>query len=199
MSGQIQNSFFSGSTIRWEILMQHITKSLKCHADTRWSSKSRAVDALYTQLPQVVSALNVLASDTFNAETIATAKSVLSNVDFKFLCTLHVWTRILTAIDRVNQCLQYKNVTIDRAAKMIEGLTKQIQNIRDEDFDKIFDEVLKLAEKIGIEGGFRQKRRRRVKRQDMDESADAGYEITPAENFKTKIFQVLDTLISHFK
>lgn len=40
-------TFFSGSTIRWEVLMKNINVSLKCHADTRWSSKAKAVNALY--------------------------------------------------------------------------------------------------------------------------------------------------------
>lgn len=49
-------TFFSGSTIRWEVLMKNINISLKCHADTRWSSKAKAVNTLHTQLPQVVTA-----------------------------------------------------------------------------------------------------------------------------------------------
>ncbi|KMQ87036.1 zinc finger mym-type protein 1-like protein [Lasius niger] len=183
-------TFFSGSTIRWEVLMKHINISLKCHADTRWSSKAKAVNALYTQLPQVVTALNVLTSDTFNAETIATAKFLLISINYKFVCTLIVWARILAAIDRVNQSLQLKNVTVDRGAKMIQGLTKQIQNFRDENFEKIFNEALKLSEKIGIEGDFVEKRKR---------AKDQDYNITSKENFTIKIFQVIDTLITHFQ
>lgn len=32
-------TFFSGSTTRWEVLMQNIKISSKCHAVTRWTSK----------------------------------------------------------------------------------------------------------------------------------------------------------------
>lgn len=98
-------------------------------------------------------------SGTLSAETIATAKLLLISIDFKFVCTLNVWARILTAIDRVNRSLQLKNITVDKSAKMIHGLTKQIQNFRDENFEKIFHEALKISEKIEIEGDFIEKRR----------------------------------------
>lgn len=172
--------------------MKNVNISLKCHADTRWSSKAKTVNALYTQLPQVVTALNVLVSGTFNAETIATAKLYLISIDFKFVCTLNVWERILTAIDRVNRSLQLKNVTVDKGAKMIQGLLKQIQNFRDENFENIFHEALKICEKVGIESDFVEKRRQAKKQ-------DTCYDMTTKENFKIKIFQVIDILITHFQ
>lgn len=184
-------TFFSGSTIRWEVLMKNINISLKCHADTRWSSKAKAVNALYAQFPQVVTALNVLISGSFNAETIATAKLLLISIDFKLVCTLHVWARILTVIDRINRSLQLKNITVDSGAKMIHGLTKQIQNFRDENFENVFHEAQKISEKIGIECDFVDKKRR-AKKQDISDN------MTPKENFKIKIFEVMDTLITHF-
>lgn len=72
---------------------------------------------------------------------------------------------------------------------MVQGLIKQIQNLRNKNFEKIFNEALKLSEKIGIEGDFIEKRNR-VKNQDIC------YNITPKESFKIKIFQIMDTLIT---
>lgn len=71
--------------------MKNINISLKCESDTRWSSKARAVKALKTQIPLVVNALNTLTSDQYNADTVATAKILLINIDCKFLCILDVW------------------------------------------------------------------------------------------------------------
>lgn len=57
--GKIQQLFifFSGSTLRWEILMKLLKVTLKPFSNTRWSSKSVAVKALYKQLPDVKYAL----------------------------------------------------------------------------------------------------------------------------------------------
>ncbi|KYN19759.1 hypothetical protein ALC57_07912, partial [Trachymyrmex cornetzi] len=87
------------------------------------------------------------------------------SIDFKFVCTLDVWLRILTAIDRVNKSLQLKKGPVDKGARMIQGLIKQIQNIRDENFEETFDRELKLSDNIGIEGDFVEKKRR-PKKQD---------------------------------
>lgn len=105
---------------------------------------------------------------------------------------MHVWARILIAIDRINQSLQLKNITVDSGAKMIHGLTQQIQNFRDENFENVFHKAQKISEKIGIECDFVDKKRR-AKKQDISDN------MTPKENFKIKIFEVIDTLITHFQ
>jgi len=43
---------------------------------------------------------------------------------------------------------------------MIQGLTKQIQNIKDENFEEIFDRALKLNDNIGIKDDFIKKRKK---------------------------------------
>lgn len=84
---------------------------------------------------------------------------------------------------------------MDIAAKLIEGLTKQIQNIRKQDFEA----SASAAEEIGVKNDFPEKRRRRVRRRDMDESVDENYDITPKQNFKLAMFEVLDRLVNHFQ
>lgn len=79
------------------------------------------------------------------------------------MCTLVIWARILTAIDRVNRNLQLKNVIVGKGAKMTQGLTKQIQNFRNKNFEKIFHEALQISKKIEIESDFVEKRRQAKK------------------------------------
>ncbi|KAL4089763.1 hypothetical protein QTP88_024734 [Uroleucon formosanum] len=52
--GLIQNIylFFSGSTSRWELLMQTMKITLKSHCDTRWSTKKQA-DSILGQIDKV--------------------------------------------------------------------------------------------------------------------------------------------------
>jgi len=49
---------------------------------------------------------------------------------------------------------------------MIQGLTKQIQNIKDENFEEIFDRALKLNDNIGIKDDFIKKRKKKRSKKD---------------------------------
>ena len=67
---------------------------------------------------------------SLNFDTVSSAKSLLKEIDFEFICWLEVWARTLTLIDRVNNSLQSKRQAADVAAKMIDGLAKSIENLR---------------------------------------------------------------------
>jgi hypothetical protein len=54
--------FFSSSTTRWQILTDKLKISLKSHSDTRWCSKANAVKALVTQLPELMDAMQEIAT-----------------------------------------------------------------------------------------------------------------------------------------
>jgi hypothetical protein len=49
--------FFSSSTARWGILTSCLNHTLKRHCDTRWSSKSTAIEAMHDQLLEIKTAL----------------------------------------------------------------------------------------------------------------------------------------------
>nr|CAH7756687.1 unnamed protein product [Callosobruchus chinensis] len=188
--------FFSSSTVRWETLMKHSNISLKKHADTRWASKARAVKALNSQLPQIWCVLKILTTNDYNAETISTAKNIMDQINYKFICTLQIWDKILESVDKVNVALQ--SMTIDKASELIKGLTSQIQNIR-ETVDIVFEKAKRICEQCDIEDNFPEKRRKRIKRHDLSESSDTGYDISQQQSFKIQINEAIDTIISELK
>nr|CAI5870317.1 unnamed protein product [Callosobruchus analis] len=190
--------FFSSSTVRWETLMKHSNISLKKHADTRWASKARAVKALNSQLPQIWCVLKILTTNDYNAETISTAKNIMDQINYKFICTLQIWDKILESVDKVNVALQSKTMTIDKASELIKGLTSQIQNIR-ETVDIVFEKAKRICEQCGIEDNFPEKRRKRIKRHDLSESSDTGYDISQQQSFNIQINEAIDTIISELK
>nr|CAI5828284.1 unnamed protein product [Callosobruchus analis] len=190
--------FFSSSTVRWETLMKHSNISLKKHADTRWASKARAVKALNSQLPQIWCVLKILTTNDYNAETISTAKNIMDQINYKFICTLQIWDKILESVDKVNVALQSKTMTIDKASELIKGLTSQIQNIR-ETVDIVFEKAKRICEQCDIEDNFPEKRRKRIKRHDLSESSDTGYDISQQQSFKIQINEAIDTIISELK
>lgn len=65
-----------------------------------------------------------------NNDTVSGASVLLKQITFKLFCLLHIWTDILSNIDRINNSLQSKNTSIDTAYKMIKGLVNTVKNLR---------------------------------------------------------------------
>ncbi|XP_050532948.1 uncharacterized protein LOC126900953 [Daktulosphaira vitifoliae] len=156
--GVIQKLFtyFSGSTSRWEKMKSVLKITLKPHCDTRWSTKKQAISVLKNNIKGVHEILKNLSED-----------SKLNN-DTK---------QVLNQIDYVNIALQTKNQTIDVADKMLNGLIKSIQEIREEGFQK----CLKLKIKpVSVE---------------PTERENKSYESTESE-FRAQCFEALDSILS---
>lgn len=163
--GKIQQlfNFFSGSTLRWEILMESLKVTLKPFSDTRWSSKAAAVKALYKQLPDVKCALiNII--ENGNLESKPIAKNLLNLVDHEFICLLTVWNSILSSIDCVNVSLQKKKtIIVCQAAKMIQGLIKEITDLRNNRIQILVRDAEKISLKMNIFPSFPEKRKKEQK------------------------------------
>ncbi|XP_060881979.1 uncharacterized protein LOC132953621 [Metopolophium dirhodum] len=146
--GKIQQlfNFFSGSPSRWEEL-KSLKLTLKPFSDTRWSSKSVAIKAVFIQLPEVKNALNNII-EKGNAESIFLDKSLLLFIDYEFICLLSIWNAILSSIDRVNVCLQSKSLTINKAANLIKGLINEITDLRTNRPETLFQSAEELTQKI---------------------------------------------------
>ena len=158
-------NFFSSSTSRWEKLMKTLTISLKGNSDTRWSAKKEAITPLHRQIKDVLQVLeSIIHNPMTNAVTVCSAKELLIQIDFSFLCLLDFWCQVLSLIDRENKLLQSKTISIEIAAKKMKGLKASIQNLRDVGVDNIIKDASEKANQSGIDGGFPIKRKRKMKR-----------------------------------
>lgn len=122
----------------------------------------------------------------------------MDQINYKFICTLQIWDKILESVDKVNVALQSKTMTIDKASELIKGLTSQIQNIR-ETVDIVFEKAKRICEQCDIEDNFPEKRRKRIKRPDLSENLDTGYDISQQQSFKIQINEAIDTIISELR
>lgn len=122
-------NFFSSSTTRWEILMKSLKLTLKSFSDTRWSSKANAITSLSLHLSEVKKGLESISNDLSNPEAVSNAKSLLLLINYRFICTLSMWNKILQCIDRTNKALQLKDISIDHAAKLIDALRCTLQGL----------------------------------------------------------------------
>lgn len=86
------------------ILLSNLQITLKGHCEKGWSSKRRAISALKTSIKEV----------------------------FEIFSEMTGPRRILVSIDRVNKALQKETVSVEKASRMIKGLSETIQEIRDE-------------------------------------------------------------------
>lgn len=194
-------NFFSSSTTRWEFLMKSLKLTLKSSSDTRWSSKANAIKSLNLHLFDVKKALESIAygSTASNPETVSSAKSLLFLIDYKFICHLSIWNKIIQCIDRTNTALQRKDISIDHGAKLIDGLRCTLQELRETGFEQNFEESNNLAKSMEVDIWFRNKRMRKVKRMEINEAPDEGSSMTHEELFKMQMCNVFDTLLSQLK
>ncbi|KAL4089005.1 hypothetical protein QTP88_024083 [Uroleucon formosanum] len=200
--GLIQNIylFFSGSTSRWQLLMQTMKITLKSHCDTRWSTKKQAVSALKLNFKHVYDILNIMVTNMndFNKNTTTSAQQILKQINLKFLCLLHFWDSILGQIDKVNLSLQNQNQTIDVATKSLEGLIECIQNIRENGFENALNEAKKIAILINIPTDFPTTRKIKRKKYDL-ESNETETNKSSETIVKLQCYQSLDSIITSLK
>ncbi|KAL4104364.1 hypothetical protein QTP88_019665 [Uroleucon formosanum] len=108
-------------------------------------------------------------------------------MDHEFICLLTVCNFILSSIDCANVFLQKKKtITVCQAAKMIDGLIKEITDLRNNRINILFQDAEQLSKK----------RKKRVKRMDFDESADE-WDVSAKNNCIINLKNICDVLLLH--
>ncbi|XP_035711643.1 zinc finger MYM-type protein 1-like isoform X1 [Folsomia candida] len=203
--GDVQNIylFFSGSTSRWDVLQSIVKLTLKYQSNTRWSSKTAAVSALYDQYPEIVDALTEIStSESFTSDVNANALSRLRDMlNYKFLLGITIWNQILFQINICNLNLQDKTIDVSIAKKKLNVLKTWLENFKETGFQS--SEVLaqQIAENMGIEmsSGFENIRQGRgINPRYMDRSdALVAQKQTNYERFEADFFdKLMEKLIS---
>ncbi|OXA47644.1 Zinc finger MYM-type protein 1 [Folsomia candida] len=195
--------FFSGSTSRWDVLQSKVKLTLKYQSNTRWSSKTAAVSALYDQYPEIVDALTEIStSESFTSDVNANALSRLRDMlNYKFLLGITIWNHILFQINICNLNLQDKTIDVSIAKKKLNVLKTRLENFKETGFQS--SEVLaqQIAENMGIEmsSGFENIRQGRgINPRYMDRSdALVAQKQTNYERFEADFFdKLMEKLIS---
>ncbi|XP_060846436.1 uncharacterized protein LOC132926113 [Rhopalosiphum padi] len=159
--GVIQKLFtyFSRSLSRWEKIKNILKIILKSHCETRWSTKKQAVSVLKNNIKGVYEVLKRFSEDSkLNNDTKVGAKHLLYQINLKFVCLLNLLYLVLNQIDYVNIALQTKDQIIDVAVKIMNGLIKSIQEIRENSFQKGLCEAKDMAKSLNISSEFTNKR-----------------------------------------
>ena len=111
--------------------------SLKKHAETRWCSKTNAVNAVYGQYESIISVLRNM-KDNYTVSDTYSIASALHFQMYDFVTFLNLWNHVLEKINRINIALQRKDQDIYRASILIRGLINSLKDFRNSKFLKNF-------------------------------------------------------------
>ena len=132
-----------------------------------------------------------------NSDTASGAKRLLKAVDFKFICLLCMWSRILTLIDRINKSLQAKHLSVLDASKMVKGLVDTLKNLRDSESSDVLIKAKDVAQKLDLEPVFSTKRKRKVKRLFDELAKDENQTPSDEQMLDKDCKSVFDSIIGH--
>nr|XP_047132483.1 zinc finger MYM-type protein 1-like [Hydra vulgaris] len=199
-------NFFSASTHRWSILLNHLSDlTIKPLSATRWESRVGAVRALRFQISGVYDALIEIAEDNTlttapQVKSRAEAKGIARNIsNFKFDCSLVLWYDILFQINIVSKMLQSQALDLSLALEHLNATKSFLCDYRcDEEFAAMVENAKKLAVELKVFEGFDVDdpvRVRRKSRQFLYEGRDEPI-VSPEQNFRVSFFnRILDIAI----
>ena len=173
--------------------------SLKSHSDTRWCSKANAVKALVTQLPEIIDAIEELATTSHDSNTVSTANSLQNFVTFNFICLLRFWWEILSQINTVNVSLQNPHISLSNACTLMEGLQVCLNKIRENFDETVVNSSKPIAQALEITDSFIEKRMKKAKRQSDEKAEDESRSLSALQTFRQECFLVLDRVMAELK
>ncbi|XP_020262164.1 zinc finger MYM-type protein 1-like [Asparagus officinalis] len=153
-------SLFANSTKRWKILMDNlIGVTLKPLSTTRWESRVESIKAIQSQPLQIRQALLQLAENDKDTKIRSEAKSLAKYEleDFVFLLGMTIWYKILVTVNKVSKRLQEKDIPIDVAIELVNGLIISFRKYRETGFAEVMITAKTLAADLGVDPVFSEK------------------------------------------
>ncbi|XP_020266532.1 zinc finger MYM-type protein 1-like [Asparagus officinalis] len=182
-------SLFANSTKRWKILMDNlIGVTLKPLSTTRWEGGVESVKAIQSQPLQIRQALLQLAENDKDTKPLQIRQALLQ------LAENDKDTKIRSeAKSLANKHLQEKDISIDVAIELVNGLIVSFRKYRETGFAEAMITTKTLAANLGVNSVFFEKRQIFRKRH-FDEVGAQSSELTQQsgeENFRVHYFLLL--------
>ncbi|XP_057720354.1 uncharacterized protein LOC130934845 [Arachis stenosperma] len=122
--------------------------ALKRAGDTRWGSHYGTILRLISLFPSVVNVLEYVEEDGNNSEQRAEACHLLNVIQsFEFIFNLHLMKNILGVTNELSQALQKNDQDIINAMALVKVSKQRLQNIRDDGWSLLLDEVSLFCDK----------------------------------------------------
>lgn len=187
-------AFFVSSTSRWDILKKHVPLTLKAMSKTRWSARFESVEVVYKHYDKIIQALDELTSHHLSTpETKSEATALLKNLKkLEFIAFSCFWYALLKKINKVNQILQQEDLTVDQAARNIEGLLNLMKSCRNYSSSEAITEAKLIADMNGVLMEFSEKRKRKKKKMPDEMCDDEISDSHVEELFRMSLLEVID-------
>jgi hypothetical protein len=166
-------------------------------SDTRWEAKLDSVKAVRFQLGGVLDALEKLEEVAGDSKIVSEAKPLSAEiVTMEFLFCLLVLYNLLSEINFASKALLAADVSMDKAIRLIDSLKEFLLKYREEGFQKSLDTARRIAIEMDASPEFKERRFRKQKRFQDDNSSTGHHENEPERHFKCMIFNVIvDTVL----
>jgi len=146
---QLEELLISGEVHTGRGLNQE--RGLQRPGDTRWGSHCRTLDNLIVLFPSVIHVLEFTGCECPNYTDRLLAKTLVDTIKkFDFAFMLHLMWKVLMMTNELNFSLQRMDQDIVNAMGFL-ALTKQrLQNMRDNEFESLMDDVSSFCDKHDI-------------------------------------------------
>ncbi|XP_072149589.1 uncharacterized protein [Setaria viridis] len=126
--------------------------SLARPGDTRWGTHHKTLVRLLHMWEPVLEVLENISDDGTDGEKKTIASRLIEKMEsFQFVFILHLMIRVLGITEDLSQCLQMKNQNIVRAIGLIGSVMRNINAMRENGWDNLFEEVKAFAVKQKID------------------------------------------------
>lgn len=125
--------------------------SLARPGDTRWGTHHKTLVRILFMWSAVLEVLENISEDASDGEKKIQASGLIERMEtFEFVFILHLMIRVLGRTQDLSQCLQRKNQNIVRAIGLIGSVLRNMNDMRENGWDPLFEEVKSFCTKMNI-------------------------------------------------
>lgn len=159
-------------------------------------SKARLCQSSFPVGGGILDALEKL-EEVADSKTVSEAKSLSDEiVSMEFLVCLLVCYELLSEINFASKALQAPDVSMDIAIRLIDSLKDFLLKYREEGFQKSLDIGHSIAIEMDASPEFKERRFRKQKRFQDDNSSTGHHEKEPERHFRCMVFDAtVDTVL----
>ncbi|XP_042216871.1 uncharacterized protein LOC121862621 [Homarus americanus] len=152
-------TLFSVSPQRWQVLIKHVSISLKSWSDVRWERRVKNVEAIRYQPAQIREALLKLRECATDPVIKVEIQSLAEEVgSYRFVICSIVWYDILSKIQHVSKLKQSITMQLGVAVDLLKKTRDHIVSYRNTGFADALTTAKEICEAMNVDTVLKQKR-----------------------------------------
>ena len=173
-------------------MKKHVKILIQSPSSTRWESRIKCIVSLRFYLSDVLDALEELQSYCIQKQDGKTANDVRSPINvissWKFILAIVIWHDILFQVNKTSKLMQTCGISSDVIKSEIYTTQSFLQDYRQNGYNTTMVSARQIAEDVGVESAFVEKRKRNRNRMFDNESEDQSNVLSEESQFKVDFF-----------